>query len=123
MEVSAKLSQKGIDFGSLPQAVKDQVINLGKKSMEDVDNLDATQLGRMADFNALGIKPTRGWLSRDPKQWWTENTLNTVDDQMQKRFVDANRSLLYGVRKGAGDATDYERGQVLKSQWVTMTQG
>jgi hypothetical protein len=114
MEVSAKLSQKGIDFGSLPQAVKEQVISLGKKSMEDVDNLDATQLGRMADFNALGIKPTRGWLSRDPKQWWTENTLNTVDDQMQKRFVDANRSLLYGVRKGAGEATDYERGQVLQ---------
>ena len=114
MEVSAKLSKKGIDFGSLPQAVKDQVVNLGKKSMEDVDNLDATQLGRMADFNALGIKPTRGWLNRDPKQWWMENTLNTVDDQMQKRFVDANRSLLYGVRKGAGDATDYQRGQVLQ---------
>jgi len=114
MEVSAKLSQKGIDFGSLPQAVKDQVVNLGKKSMADVDNLDATQLGRMADFNALGIKPTRGWLNRDPKQWWQENTLNTVDDQMQKRFVDANRSLLHGVRKGAGDATDYERGQVLQ---------
>jgi hypothetical protein len=114
MEVTAKLAQKGIDFGSLPKAVKDQVVNLGKKSMEDVDNLDATQLGRMADFNALGIKPTRGWLSRDPKQWWTENTLNTVDDQMQKRFVDANRSLLQGVRKGAGDATDYERGQVLQ---------
>jgi hypothetical protein len=114
MEVSAKLAQKGIDFGSLPQAVKDQVVNLGKKAMGDVDNLDATQLGRMADFNALGIKPTRGWLNRDPKQWWMENTLNTVDDQMQKRFVDANRSLLYGVRKGAGDATDYERGQVLQ---------
>lgn len=114
MEVSAKLSQKGIDFGSLPQAVKEQVIKLGKKSMEDVDNLDATQLGRMADFNALGIKPTKGWLNRDPKQWWQENTLNTVDDQMQKRFVDANRSLLYGVRKGAGDATDYQRGQVLQ---------
>jgi len=114
MEVSAKLSQKGIDFGSLPQAVKEQVVSIGKKSMEDVDNLDAVQLGRMADFNALGIKPTRGWLSRDPKQWWMENTLNTVDDQMQKRFVDANGSLLYGVRKGAGDATDYERGQVLQ---------
>ncbi|MBV4519668.1 hypothetical protein KVG88_06300 [Pseudomonas sp. SWRI74] len=114
MEVSAKLSQKGIDFSSLPQAVKDQVINIGKKSMEDVENLDATQLGRMADFNALGIKPTKGWLNRDPKQWWQENTLNTVDDQMQKRFVDANRSLLYGVRKGTGDATDYQRGQVLQ---------
>lgn len=114
MEVSAKLSQKGIDFGSLPQAVKEQVINIGKKSMEDVDNLDALQLGRMADFNALGIKPTRGWLSRDPKQWWMENNLNTVDDQIQKRFVDANHSLLYGVRKGAGDTTDYERGRVLQ---------
>jgi len=114
MEVTAKLAQKGIDFASLPKAVKDQVVSLGKKSMEDVDNLDATQLGRMADFNALGIKPTKGWLNRDPKQWWQENTLNTVDDQMQKRFVDANRSLLYGVRKGAGDATDYQRGQVLQ---------
>ncbi|MFU2327728.1 hypothetical protein [Pseudomonas sp. NFX98] len=123
MEVSAKLSQKGIDFGSLPQAVKDQVINIGKKSMEDVDNLDAVQLGRLADFNALGIKPTRGWLSRDPKQWWMENTLNTVDDQIQKRFVDANRSLLHGVRKGAGDATDYERGQVLQKSVTDYDSG
>jgi len=114
MEISAKFAQKGIDYNALPQVVKDQVISIGKKSMEDLDNLDAVQLGRMADFNATGIKPTRGWLSRDPKQWWSENTLNTVDDQMQKRFVDANRSLLYGVRKGAGNATDYERGQVLQ---------
>lgn len=114
MEVSAKLSQKGIDFASLPQAVKEQVVNIGKKSMADVDNLDTTQLGRMADFNATGIKPTRGWLTRDPKQWWLENNLNTVDDQLKTRFMDAQQSLLYGVRKGAGDATDYERGQVLQ---------
>jgi hypothetical protein len=114
MEVSAKLAQKGIDFQSLPETVREQVINVGKKSIEDIDKLDGLQLGRMADFNALGIKPTRGWLSRDPKQWWMENTLNTVDDQLQKRFVDANRSLLYGVRKGAGEATDYQRGQALQ---------
>lgn len=114
MEVTAKLAQKGIDFGALPQAVKDQVVNLGKKSMEDVDNLNASQLGRMADFNAIGIKPTRGWLNRDPKQWWLENNLNTVDDQLKTRFMDAQQSLLYGVRKGAGDATDYQRGQVLQ---------
>ena len=114
MEISAKFAQKGIDYNALPQAVKDQVINIGKKSMEDVDNLDAVQLARMADFNATGIKPTRGWLSRDPKQWWLENNLNTVDDQLKTRFMDAQQSLLYGVRKGAGDATDYQRGQVLQ---------
>lgn len=114
MEISAKFAQKGIDYNALPQAVKDQVINIGKKSIEDVDNLDAVQLGRMADFNATGIKPTRGWLSRDPKQWWLENNLNTVDDQLKTRFMDAQQSLLYGVRKGAGDATDYQRGQVLQ---------
>jgi len=114
MEISAKFAQKGIDYNALPQVVKDQVISIGKKSMEDVDNLDATQLGRMADFNALGIKPTKGWLGRDPKQWWLENNLNTVDDQLKTRFMDAHQSLLYGVRRGAGDATDYQRGQVLQ---------
>lgn len=114
MEISAKFAQKGIDFNALPKAVKDQVINIGKKSMEDIDNLDAVQLGRMADFNASGIKPTKGWLSRDPKQWWLENNLNTVDDQLKTRFMDAQQSLLYGVRKGAGDATDYQRGQALQ---------
>ncbi|WP_367256522.1 hypothetical protein [Pseudomonas sp. stari2] len=114
MEISAKFAQKGIDYNALPQAVKDKVINIAKKSMEDVDSLDAVQLGRMADFNALGIKPTRGWLTRDPKQWWLENNLNTVDDQLKTRFMDAHQSLLYGVRKGAGDATDYQRGQVLQ---------
>lgn len=114
MEISAKFAQKGIDYNALPQAVKAQVINIGKKSMEDVDKLDPIQLGRMADFNATGIQPTRGWLSRDPKQWWLENNLNTVDDQLKTRFMDAQQSLLYGVRKGAGDATDYERGQVLQ---------
>ncbi|MGL6246203.1 hypothetical protein [Pseudomonas sp.] len=114
MEISAKLSQKGIDYNALPQAVKDQVIKIGKNAIEDVDNLDTVQLGRMADFNTLGIKPTRGWLSRDPKQWWMENNLNTVDDQIQARFVDANRSLLQGVSKGAGTASDYQRGQVLQ---------
>lgn len=114
MEISARLAQKGIDYSSLPQAFKDKIIKIAKNSMEDVDKLDAEQLGRMADFNALGIKPTRGWLTRDPKQWWLENNLNTVDDQLKTRFMDAQQSLLYNVRKGAGDATDYERGQVLQ---------
>jgi hypothetical protein len=114
MQISAKLSGKGIDYSSLPQAVKDQIVSIGKRSIDDVDKLDGAQLGRMADFNALGIKPTRGWVTRDAKDWWMENNLNTVDDQIAARFKDANQSLLQGVNKGVGNATDYQRGRVLQ---------
>ncbi|TBN49186.1 hypothetical protein [Pseudomonas sp. BGI-2] len=115
MEISAKLAQDGVDYFSLPKAIKEQMVTIGKRSLDDIGQVDTEQLSRMADFNKLGITPTRGWVTRDAKDWWMENNLNTVDDQIQARFVDANRTLLQGVSKGAGDATDYQRGQVLKN--------
>lgn len=115
MEITAQLAQNGIDYSSLPKAIQDQMVTIGKRSLEDIGQVDTDQLSRIADFNKLGITPTRGWVTRDAKDWWMENNLNTVDDQIQARFVDANRTLLQGVSKGAGDATDYQRGQVLKN--------
>ncbi|MFV3416142.1 hypothetical protein ACNFH8_28150 [Pseudomonas sp. NY15436] len=113
-QAAAKLAEKGVDFGSLPQAVRDQITKVANRSLESLDGLDADQLARMADFEKLGIKPTRGWVTRDPKDWWMENNLNTVDSQIASRFKDANQTLLQKVSEGVGDASDYERGRVLQ---------
>lgn len=109
----AQLSAKGIDFNALPRAVQKQIVDIGKRSTADLGSLDGDQLSRMADFEALGIKPTRGWVTRDAKDWWLENNLNTVNDQVAGRFKDANQSLLQAVRAGTGDATDYQLGRQL----------
>ncbi|MBZ9781609.1 lytic transglycosylase domain-containing protein [Pseudomonas sp. REP124] len=114
-QIATKLAQDGIDYSSLPQATKDQMISIAKRNMDDIGLVDTEQLARMADFNKLEITPMRGWVTRDPKAWWKENNLNTVDSQVSARFKDANSSLLQHVSKGVGDATDYERGRVLQN--------
>ena len=111
--ITAKLKVNGLDFNALPRAVQEQITKVGKKSLDALDNLNPDELKRMADFNALNIKPTKGWVTRNPSAWWEENTLNTVDDGIAARFKDANQTLLQKVTQGAPDATDYQIGRKL----------
>lgn len=111
--LTTQLQAKGIDFNALPRAIQQQLVKAGKQS-RDLSNLDTEQLARLADFEKLGIKPTRGWLNRDAKDWWTENNLNTVDSQLAARYKDANQALLEGVRDGTSQATDYDLGNRLQ---------
>lgn len=111
--LTTQLQAKGIDFNALPRAIQQQLVKAGKQS-RDLGNLDTEQLARLADFEKLGIKPTRGWLNRDAKDWWTENNLNTVDSQLAARYKDANQALLEGVRDGTSQATDYDLGNRLQ---------
>ncbi len=111
--LTTQLQAKGIDFNALPRAIQQQLVKAGKQS-RDLGNLDTEQLARLADFEKLGIKPTRGWLTRDAKDWWTENNLNTVDSQLAARYKDANQALLEGVRDGTSQATDYDLGNRLQ---------
>lgn len=113
-EITARLASSGIDFNALPREAQKQIIKIGKRSVEDLDVLDEKQLARLADFNSLGITPTRGWVTRDAKDWWLENNLNTVDDQIAARFKDANQKLVQGVTKDAGSASDYQMGKKLE---------
>jgi hypothetical protein len=112
-QITAKLTAKGIDFLALPRAVQEQIKKAGTRSLDVLDDLNPEELARMADFQALNIQPTKGWVTRDPNAWWTENTLNTVDRGIAARFKDANQSLLQSVRTNAPDATDYQLGKRL----------
>ncbi len=112
-EIAGELTLKGIDLYALPRAAQKQIIKAGKRSLDSIDNLKPDELRRAADFEALGIKPTRGWVTRDAGDWWMENNLNTVNPDVSARFRDANQILLDNVRKNAPDATDYTLGRRL----------
>lgn len=113
-QLQVKLQADGIDYNALPQAIKKQLQEIGRRSLDALDNLDTKQLRSMNDFAAAGITPTRGWLTRNPKDWWMENNLNTVDDQLSARFRDANTSLVNSVSDGTSQATDYDLGNKLQ---------
>ncbi len=112
-QITGKLSADGIDFMALPREIQDQVRKVASQSLDDLGNLNTEQLSRMADFESLGIKPTKGWVTRDPNAWWRENTLNTVNPDVSLRFRDANQTLLQQVAKGAPEASDYQIGKSL----------
>lgn len=111
--ITGKLSAEGIDFMALPRAVQEQIRKGASESLDVLDSLNPEEIRRMADFEALDIKPTKGWLTRDPSAWWRENTLNTVNPDISSRFRDANQTLLQQVAKGAPDASDYQLGKRL----------
>lgn len=52
------------------------------------------ELARQADFQALGIQPTTGQLTRDPKQFSNELNLRGRNTQLADRFNQQNRGLL-----------------------------
>lgn len=111
--IAGELRLKGLDLYALPRAAQKQIIKAGKRSLDSIDNLNPEELRRAADFEALGIKPTRGWVTRDASDWWMENNLNTVNPDVSARFRDANQLLLQNVQKNAPDATDYQLGRRL----------
>jgi hypothetical protein len=103
--VKKVLAETGVSPDSLPPGYLDEIRQQALASLKQGKELDASALLRLKDFDALGIKPTQGQITRDPTQFATERNLRAVPNQgapLLNRFDEQLRQLQSLVR-GYGD--------------------
>jgi hypothetical protein len=86
--VSTILRESGVDWGQMPQNVRNQLLADVRRASTTGESLNADALRRLADFRLTGTTPTRGGLTLDPVQITREQNLaklgaNTADDALQ----------------------------------------
>lgn len=112
----SKISITGGDWDKIPKQVQQSIIADVRKA-NNLDNLDAQAMRRLADFRALGVTPTRGTVTLDPVQITREKNLakagansGLVNTHGMAQVENANNNrlvqLLQGVEgNGETDAT------------------
>lgn len=114
-QIDASMREMGLTVNDLPapqmKALVDQVTDALKAGKQ----IDPAALLRKADFDAIGINPTLGQITRDPKQWASEINLRGVNgagEPLLQRFTEQNQRLTQGINslsQGAGEK--YQAGQ------------
>lgn len=117
--IRLELKNNGIDYDGLTQSVRDSLVSQAQKALRAGGKLNTAAVARQADFDALGIKPTTGQLTRDPIQWTWENNKRGAVDALAKRFNQQDAQLkdaLTTITNGSGAAaTPYEAGKKMIS--------
>lgn len=92
-EALASIGQKSEDLSSMQmQTLRDQVTSALKRGKQ----IDPAALMRKSDFDALGIDPTQGQLTRDATQFAKERNLRgvaNVGEPLMTRFEAQNQQL------------------------------
>jgi len=107
----------GVTYDELPQQTRawvgQQLLNAYRQGKE----IDPSALLRKADFEALGIQPLRGQITRDAAQYAQERNLRGAIPAIQERLTEQNRTLqdIFG-RPAAGAKEAYQAGSTLMNE-------
>lgn len=111
-----ELERGGIDWNSLSQTVRASLVSNVQNSLKNGSQVDTDAVRRMADFERIGAPYLRGQISRDPRQFATEQNLSKMEvgkpiadrlTQQNNRFI----SVLDEARGPAQSADPYAAGQ------------
>lgn len=109
LAINKSLNESGQSIADISQ---DQLNALRAKVSESISGnkqIDPSALQRQADFEALGIKPTLGQLTRDPIQFAREQNLRGVEgvgEPLSARFSEQGNQLQAKLSSPANGALD-----------------
>lgn len=116
--LTLELKKQGMNWGDLPKQMRDAMVLETQKALKSGGKIDKEAVKRIADFGQLGMKPTRGQVTRDPLQFSTERNLAKMEvgQPLARRFDEQNKQLIENLsvartaaRSPAVD--DYDAGQ------------
>lgn len=111
------LAEDGVDFNTLPESVKLEVLNQISKGSEVGRLVDPRHVLRKNDFDKFGIEPTLGQVTREPAQFSQELNLRGVSgvgEPITKRLSDQNQQVSEIFQKRTqGAPGQFEAGQQL----------
>lgn len=113
------LNQNGVDLRGVTKATREDLIKQAQQQLDTTGNLSGKEIAAKADFDSLGMQPTKGQLSRDPQQFRFEQNTQGIDDagrQLTERFTQQNQQLIGQVNKartntGGVGMDDFQAGQ------------
>lgn len=109
--IKTALDDIGQKIEDIPPAQLKALFDQVQQSLKAGKTLDVAAALRKADFNELGINPTLGQVTRDPKQWANEMNLRGVTgtgEPLLQRFTEQNAALTKGINalaEGSGERT------------------
>lgn len=118
-KISAEFNSRGVDFNRLSDEMKKSLMDDVGNALKLGKNLDYEALARKADFEALGMKPTLGQVTRDPMQYQFEQNTRGIQgagESLSQRFNEQNSQLINSINKtrpAAQAADKYTAGQSL----------
>lgn len=77
-QISLRLEQQGVDFKALTQDVRTSLVSDAKNALATGGTLDDVMLGNKAVIESVGATPTKASVTRNPKDWQTEQNLRGV---------------------------------------------
>lgn len=88
-QISLVLRQQGIDWGQIPERIKQPMRAEAQRALSTGGELNPDALRRLIDFQTVGATPTRGMLTQDPVQITRERNLaktgaNSADIGLQR---------------------------------------
>lgn len=102
-----ELKGRGIDFARLSRETQASLLRDADNALNAGAKLDFDALARKADFEAAGIKPTLGQLTREPGQFqFEQNTrgITGAGEGLAQRFNEQNRQLIGGLNAARSGA-------------------
>lgn len=99
----------GIDANQIPRATLAKVQQQVYEALKTGKQLDPNALLRKAEFEALGIQPTQGQVTRDPMQFARERNLRGIEgagEPLAQRFSEQNNQLTSMLNRQAAGAVD-----------------
>ena len=116
-QIQAVADQLGIDVQSMTPQMENFIAKEADKALRAGRNLDVAALARSADFEALGMKPLLGQITRDPTQFAQERNLRGAGTGIQERLTEQNRALQNLFGQGAeGVVEPYQAGKMIAGE-------
>ncbi len=116
--LTVEMQKNGVNFADLSRQARDALILETQKALKAGGTLDEKAIARIADFQKLGIEPTRGQVSRDPLQFATERNIGKTEigKPIADRLTEQNSQLITAVNDtrattGGVAADSYEAGK------------
>lgn len=107
--IESALKESGQKLDDLPMPQADALRKQVVESLRGGKNLDVAAALRKGDFDAEGIQPTLGWVTRDPRQWEAEQNVRGVKGAGEKvgRVISSgNRALVDKIGSYANNAAE-----------------
>jgi hypothetical protein len=112
-QTEKQMGDSGIDLSQIPGSIINKVKDQVYSSLKQGKIVDPAALIRQQDFQALGIQPLSGQLTRDPMQFALERNLRGIDtgngaNPIAQRLQDQTRQLtgLLGQKSAGAQEAD-----------------
>lgn len=110
--IASKAADDGFDLSQIPKGILDNARQQAAQALRTGQQLDPAALVRKADFEAVGVQPTLGQVTRDPMQFAKERNLRGVNigggqNPLAARLSEQNNALAQRINTlGASNAVE-----------------